>query len=148
MPTPEDPYQPPRSPLESPQSIEARHVRAAAKYLRGAVAIGLLEVMDASIVASNGGAIGAFSYAVSFLELFWLAVSIMFLIRVRHPTAKLVGHAFVAYMVFGIVMGGTQDPSQPAPMPLIVVSGLFGLAYAIGSAYVGAGVWRAARGGS
>jgi hypothetical protein len=142
---PENPYQPPRAPLESEQSAQARDLRRAGKYLLVATIVGFLELIDASTLASNAGVFGPLNYLVSIVELFWLFASILVLIRVKQPTTKLVAHAFVAYAVIGMIVGASIGSSESAPMPVVVVGGVFGLSYAIASAYVGASrVWRKA----
>ena len=140
---PENPYQPPRAPLESQQSVEGRDLRRAGKYLLGATLVGFLELVDASTLASNEGQFTALNYGVSFIEFVWLFVSILVLVRVKQPTTRLVAHAYVAYAVIGMVVGAAMEASGTAPMPVVAVGGLFGLSYAIASAYVGAArVWR------
>ena len=143
MTPPEDPYQPPRAPLESQQAAQAHDLRRAGKYLLVATIVGFLELIDASTLAANEGVFTPLNYLVSMIEFFWLFVSIVVVIRVKQPTTKLVAHAFIAYAVIGMVVGGSMDTSGSAPMPVVVVGGLFGLSYAIASAYVGASrVWR------
>lgn len=143
MTPPEDPYQPPRGPLESQRSVQARDLRRAGRYLLVATIVGFLEIVDAGTLAANDGAFGTLNYLVSTIEFFWLVVSILVLVRVRQPTTKLVAHAFVAYAVIGMVVGGSMGAPDSAPIPVVVVGGVFGLAYAIASAYVGASrVWR------
>lgn len=145
MTPPENPYQPPRAPLESQQAAQARDLRRAGKYLLGAVIVGFLELIDASTLASNEGQFTTLNYLVSLIEFSWMIVSILVLVRVKQPTTKLVAHAFVAYAVIGMVVGGAMDSSGTAPMPVVAVGGLFGLSYAIAAAYVGASrVWRKA----
>ena len=140
---PEDPIKPPRAPLDSRQSARARDLRGAGKYLAGAVCVGFLELVDASLLAENDGNFSAFNDLVSFVELSWLIVSIGVLVRVKQPATKLVAHAFVAYAVIGMVVGGMIASPETVPVPVIVVGGVFGLGYAIASAYVGASrVWR------
>lgn len=131
-----DPFQPPRAPLESPQSAQARHLRAARKYLTFAVCVGLLELGDAATLASHEGAFGAFNYLVSVIELFWLPASIWLLIRVKHPSTRLVAHAYVAYAVIGMIVGSLIGSADSVPAPVIAVGGAFGLLYAATSAYV------------
>ena len=143
MTPPEDPYQPPRAPLESQQATEARDLRRAGKYLLVATLVGFFEVVDASTLASNEGVFGTLNYLVSILEFFWLIVSILVVLRVKQPATKLVAHAFIAYAVIGMIVGGSIGAEDAVPMPVIVVGGIFGLSYAIASAYVGASrVWR------
>ena len=143
MTPPENPYQPPRAPLESEQAARARDLRRAGKYLLIATIVGFLELIDAGTLAANEGVFSPLNYLVSIIEFFWLFVSILVLFRVKQPTTKLVAHAFIAYAVIGMVVGGSMDASGAAPMPVVVVGGLFGLSYAIASAYVGASrVWR------
>ena len=143
MTPPDDPFQPPRAPLESEQSAQARDLRRAGKYLLVATIVGFLELIDASTLAGNEGAFQPLNYLVSIIEFFWLFVSILVVVRVKQPATKLVAHAFIAYAVIGMVVGGSMDASGTAPMPVVVVGGLFGLSYAIASAYVGASrVWR------
>jgi hypothetical protein len=137
---PENPYEPPRAPLEPSQAANAREMTAARKYLAGAMGIGLLEVIDTSTLAANGGMVGAFSYMVSIVEVGWLMASIVLLFRVKHHPTRLLAHAFLAYMVFGVIIGVSIDPEQAAPMPLIFAGGAFGLIYAVAAAYVRA--WK------
>ena len=143
MTPPEDPYQPPRAPLESRQAAQAHDLRRAGKYLLVATIVGFLELIDASTLAANEGVFTPLNYLVSMIEFFWLFVSIVVVLRVKQPTTKLVAHAFIAYAVIGMVVGGAMDTSGSAPMPVVAIGGLFGLSYAIASAYVGASrVWR------
>lgn len=145
MSPPEKPSQPPRAPPQSRPS----DLRIAGRYLAGGVCVGFLEMVDASLLAENEGNFSAFNYLVSVVELCWLVVSIVVLLRVKQPTTKLLAHAFIAYAVIGMVVGGMIGSPEMVPEPVIVVGGVFGLAYAIASAYVGASrVWRDKQGAS
>jgi hypothetical protein len=134
-----DPYQPPLVPLESSQSTHARDLGAAQKYVVGATAIGVMQVIDAVILIVNSGVVGSATLVLSTIEFVWAVVSIFALIRLKHPRTRILAIAFIAYNVFGWIVGALaaiSSHTEATPMWAVYVGGAFGLAYAVGAAYI------------
>ncbi|MDD5036542.1 MAG: hypothetical protein PHE55_17495 [Methylococcaceae bacterium] len=109
------------------------------KYSIGGIAIGIMQVIDAGIIYSNGGACKGISLALSGVEFLWAIVSLVVLIRVKQPNTRLLALAFFLYNVFGWLLSiFTATPSIPViiPMWFVVFGGIFGIVYAASSAYV------------
>jgi hypothetical protein len=137
----QNPYQPPQAPLESLQSAQARDLGLVGKYLVGAIVVGAMEVIDASLLAATQGVPDNFSYVVSAIEVLWFIVSVFALIRVKHSRSRLLAIAFLSYTVLGIVVAAFLGASEALPMWVVIFGGAFGLAYAGASAFVGFSVW-------
>jgi hypothetical protein len=109
------------------------------KYSIGGIAIGIMQVVDAGILYSNNGACEGISLALSVVEFLWAIISLVVAIRVKHPPMRLLAIAFIAYNVFGWLLGvftATPSASVIVPMWFVIFGGVFGLAYAASSFYV------------
>jgi hypothetical protein len=109
------------------------------KYPVGGIAIGIMQVVDAVILFKNDGVCESVSIALSGVEAMWAIVSLGALIRVKHKATRLLALAFFAYNVFGWLLAifvAPQATPVVVPMWFVVFGGIFGLAYATGSAYV------------
>ncbi len=104
----------------------------------GAIATGLMQVIDAGILFKNDGTAVGISLALAVVEFLWAIVSAFVLIQAKHRGARFVALCFVAYNVFGWILGAFIGAGETTPVPtwFVVVGGAFGMAYSIASAFL------------
>lgn len=109
------------------------------KYLVGACAIGVMQVVDACILYANQGIASGVTLALSSVELIWAVVSLVVAIRVKQRATRFLAAAFFAYNAFGWLLAFfVTAPTPPVTVPIwyVVFGGLFGLSYVASSVYV------------
>ncbi len=103
------------------------------------MAIGILQVVDASILYSKNGACEGVSLALSGVEFLWAITSVVVAIRVKHPPTRLLAITFFVYNVFGWLMGlfmTIPSTSFNVPIWFVIFGGVFCITYAASSFYV------------
>ena len=97
-----------------------------------------MQIIDAAVLCSTRGVAGGISLAFSGIEFIWAIVSLVVAIRVKHASTRILALAFFAYNAFGWVVSIFMPLGSPPTVPLwfVILGGIFGLGYGIGSLYV------------
>lgn len=108
-------------------------------YLIAGIAVGILQIVDAVVSYAHIGAAERVGLVLSGVEVLWAIVSVAVVFRGRHTATRLLAVGFVLYVAIGWLLAvSVLSPYAriTAPIWSVILGGLFGCAYAAGSAYL------------
>lgn len=106
-------------------------------YIVGAICIGILQIIDGTLLVLNEGLFNNFNLIVALIELTWFFISITFIFVFRILKLSILSPlSFAAYITLGWTIATIGNSSQSADVTTVsvgfaIVGALFGLFYVI-----------------
>lgn len=104
-------------------------------YTMGAIIIGLLEMIDGTLLILNKGLLTDFNLIVAVTEISWFFMSIIFVLVFRRFKLSILSPlSFCAYIISGwtiVSFGDSSQSSDVVPFGFAIAGALFGLYYVI-----------------
>src|SRR2546425_19119 len=99
------------------------------RYTIGGAVVGLMQVVDAVLLAQRSGAAGGVVLAFAGLEFLWAIVSLVVAIRVSDALTRRLASIFFLYNLFGWGVSIFLGTAATVPAWAVYAGGIFGLLY-------------------
>jgi uncharacterized membrane protein len=106
------------------------------KYPLLSAFIGIMQIFEAAFLLRDNGSFGAATIAFAGIELIWAIVSVVVLFKAQDRVIRGLAGVFVAYNMLGWIaclMMPQSGEHYTLPLTAIIVAGVFGIVYAMGS---------------